>query len=181
MAAEDFRLTIGQAKITVDGDELNVHQADAAVFTAEPELIDVDLYDLVAYDKIVNGWKVEVKLVFDDENYEGFKLALAGVKEITDTDSETGQTTTTGLTDSPSLKSLRQTAKEIVIHPADLPSTDQRFDITIFKAVPTGSFERTYGKEQSSYEVTLTGLARTADATQASNYFRIGTDLVGAQ
>lgn len=167
--AEDLRLTIGMASITYGGVEVP-HQADACVFSASPILQEVDLYLAPAYDRIVEGWEVSVTVVVDEETYEGYKMALAGVEELKDSTTQE----VTGLTDGVGMKSLRKEAKELVIHPADLPIDDKSFDITIFKAIPTSEVERTYGKELAGYEITFTGLHRTGDPKQSGNYFRIG-------
>lgn len=169
--AEDIKLTIGIAEVTVDGTKVP-NMADAATFSAEPIFQEVDLYTAPNYDRIIEGWNVSLTIVVDEESYEGYKLALAGVNELVD--SVDGETVT-GLTDSPGLKSLRNEAKEIIIHPANAP--DNSFDITIFKAVPTGTFERSYSKEKTSYEIQFTALHKTGDYTQPSNYFLIGEDL----
>lgn len=161
--AEDIRLTIGMADVTIGGVSVG-RQADAMVFSAEPVLQEVDLYLAPSYDRIVEGWTVSATIVVDEESYEHYKMALAGVEE----------TAEGALTDGVGMKSLRKEAKEVVIHPADLPTEDKSFDITIFKAVPTGALERTYGKEVTGYEITLTGLHKTGDPKQSANYFRIG-------
>ncbi|WP_339227842.1 hypothetical protein NSQ77_20010 [Oceanobacillus sp. FSL K6-2867] len=161
--AEDMRLTIGMADVTVGGVKVG-RQADAMVFSAEPVLQEVDLYLAYAYDRIIEGWTVTATIVVDEESYEHYKMALAGVEEDTNG----------SITDGVGMKSLRKEAKELIIHPADLPESDKSFDITIFKAVPTGAVERTYGKEVAGYEITFTGLHRTGSPKESGNYFRIG-------
>jgi hypothetical protein len=168
MAVSIDNLTIGMADITVDGVAVP-HQADASTLNVEPEMIEIDLYELVAYDQRVNGYNVELAIVVDEENYNGLKLALSGVEEIVD--STTGETI--GLQDAPVLQSLRANAKEVVVHPRDMGSATDN-DITIFKAIEVGSFERSYGKEKTTYQITLKGLCKTADATQPGNYFLFG-------
>lgn len=165
----DINLTIGVADITVGGVAIP-HQADACVFTAEPILQQVDLYLAPNYDQIVEGWNVELKVVCDEDTYEGIQLALSGTEKI----AVAGETV--GIKDGVGMKSLRSSAQEIVIHPAKLPSTDKSFDITVFKAVSVGSYERTFGKEKTSYEITFKGLHKTGDETKAGNYFLIGED-----
>jgi len=174
--AEDIKLTIGVADIMVDGTPVP-NQADAATFSAEPILQQVDLYTAPHYDQRVEGWNVSLTIVVDEDSYEGYQMALAGSEKLEDpqysVDPELEQYS--GITDGVGQKSLRPSAKEIVIHPEG--ATDSRYDITIFKAVPTGTFERVYGKEKTSYEITFNGLHKTGDHTQMSNYFLIGEDL----
>ncbi|MBD1222748.1 hypothetical protein [Virgibacillus halodenitrificans] len=166
---QDLRLQVGMANITVGGVEVP-NQADAAVFSAEPRLIEIDLYTAPVYDRIIEGWDASVTITVDEESYEAYKMALAGVEEL----QNTGETV--GLQDGAGLQSLRKTAQEVIIHPANLPAEDKSFDITLFKAIPTSSLERSYGKEKTSYEITLTALHNTGDYKKFGNYFRIGED-----
>ncbi|WP_163581110.1 hypothetical protein [Gracilibacillus saliphilus] len=156
-------VTIGLANITVDGEEVP-RQADAATLSIEPQFIDVDLYTAYNFDKRIDGYNVTVTIVCDEDSIEGYKLAIPGVED----------TSTGGFQDGATHKSLRGSAKEIVIHPEEREASDQSMDVTIFKAIPTGSWERSYGKEKTQYEITLTALHNTGDRTQVGNYFRIG-------
>ncbi|WP_373892770.1 hypothetical protein [Virgibacillus sp. CBA3643] len=165
MAEVESNLTIGMADITIDGTSVP-RQADAAVFSAEPVIQEVDLYLVPAYDRIIEGWTVSTTVVVDEYSLEYYQMALGGMEEDE-----------TGFTDGKGMKSLRKEAKEVVIHPRDM-GDDTSLDITIFKAVPTGAFERTFGKEVAGYEITLTGLHKTGDPKQAGNYFRIGEPVV---
>lgn len=178
---ENINFTIGTASVTYGGVKVP-HAADAFTFTAEPILQQIDLYTAPNYDQRVEGWKVEGKLVVDEDSLDAYKMALAGVEMLEDplfgTDPDAKQYT--GLTDGVGFKSLRSTAKELVIHPDSLPASDKSLDVTIFMAASVGSFERVYGKEKTSYEITFTGLHKTGDSTKAGNYFRIGEDFTGA-
>jgi hypothetical protein len=165
----DIKLTIGVADITIDGLKVP-NQADAATFTAEPILTQVDLYTAPNYDQILEGWNVELKVVCDEDTFKGIQMALPGVETILES------TTEVGIKDGKGLQSLRSQAKEIVIHPANLPESDESFDITIFKAVPVGTYERVYGKDKTTYEITYKGLHKTGDHKKSGNYFLIGED-----
>ena len=44
----------------------------------------MDLYNAPNYDKIVQGWTVNLTLVVDEESYEGYMMALAGAEELVD-------------------------------------------------------------------------------------------------
>ncbi|MEC1786087.1 hypothetical protein [Schinkia azotoformans] len=166
----DLNLTIGTASVTVGGQPVP-NLADAVVFSATPRIIDVDLYQAANYDKRIDGWDVELRLIFDEASYAGYKLAMEGLDEQTFDDIDI-----IGLKDGKTHQSLRATAKEIVVHPAELPALEKEFDITIFKAVSIGTFERSFSKEKTQYEVTFRALHKTGDPTKSGNYFLIGED-----
>lgn len=163
------RFTIGVADITIGGNKVP-NQADAAVFTAEPILLDVDLYQVPNYDKILEGYNVQVQIVVDEDCIQGYEMALAGMEVV---DSEILVNPPIGLYDGGNQQSMRSKAKEVIIHPVAF-GEDDSYDIIIHKAIPIGSFERTYGKEKTSYTITLQGLAKTANVKDVNQYFQIG-------
>lgn len=165
----DIRIPIGLCSIKVGAEDL-AHQGDAAVFTAEPQYIDIDLYDLPKYDKILDGWDVRLTVTLDEESYEAIMQSLSA----SEAELHHVMNDVIGVKDGKLHQRMRNKAKEIVIHPNDLPENDDSFDITIFKAIAVSGYQRTYGKEQSKWEVTFEGLSRTGDPTQAGNYFHIG-------
>lgn len=134
-------------------------QGDAAVLKIEPEYIDINSYALGStYDKLVKTWNVTLEVVFEEETAEvmGLCVPLTGGK-----DSALGE-------------SLRAKAKQLVIHPHSA-GISKDFDVTIFKAVSTGSYERKYGLEQGKVAVTFTALVKDgATPGVAGNIFQIG-------
>ncbi|MCR1833132.1 hypothetical protein NSA56_01810 [Oceanobacillus caeni] len=162
MGTENFDLTIGMAHVTIGGEPVP-RQADAAVFSAEPIITDIDLYTAPNFDKMVEGWNVTCTIVVDVASLEGYKMALAGVEEGTDG----------SLSDGKGLQRMRGKAQEVVIHPVD-NGIDTSMDIIIHKAIPVGTFERTFGKEVTGYEIQLQGLHKSGDYRLSNNYFQIG-------
>ncbi|WP_214480966.1 hypothetical protein [Bacillus sp. SM2101] len=165
--AEDIKVLYGMSDILVDGMNIGV-QADAAEFIAKPELIDIDLYELKHYDKLIEAWDVRLKCAMHEEDYDKIMMILPFAEEIKD------GVTTKGIQDGKLWQSAREKAKEITVHPRKLPVDDKSYDITIFKAFPNTEYKRRYGKDTSKIEVEFQALARTGDPSTAGNYFRIG-------
>lgn len=144
-------ITYGEAALPVLGDK--------AVLTIEPEYIDINSYEIGGLvDKLVKTWKVSLDVVFEQETAEVMGLCIPlDAKE----DSALG-------------KSLRATGKELKIHPRSAGESEE-FDVTIFKAVSTGSYERIYGLEQGYVKVTFNALVKDgAKPGVKGNFFRIG-------
>lgn len=160
------KLIFGQADITFGSESIGL-QADKAVFKAEPKYTDIEIYDFGGVvDKICTGWDVTLEVVMAEES--AIKLAIP-VEEGTGSDDKPNYT------DSAVGMSLREKAQELLIHPRNA-GTATDTDITIFKAAPTGSFERVYGLEQGKIAVTFTAFVKDgAEAGKAGNYFRFGT------
>jgi hypothetical protein len=168
MAVTNINIPIGLADIKIAGTAL-AHQADAAVFMANPEFQAIDLYDVPKYDQYLTGWDVQLKVTLDDENYQAIMQSLTAGEEIVDATTSA----TTGVKDGALLQRMRSKAKEIIIHPQAL-GADTSYDIKIFKAIAISGFQRTYGKEKGSWEVTFQSLHRTGDPKDAGAYFVIG-------
>lgn len=168
MALDSKSITYGTSEVTYGGVAVP-NMADAAVLNITPQIIDIPLYEIQNYDAVVEDYNVEVTLTFDEESYEGYKLAIANLEE--NLDSTTSEVV--GLTDGATMKSLRATAQELIIHPKK-HDTSTDYDITVFMASPVGTLERTYAKDKTQYQVTFRGFHKTGDPSQAGNYFRIG-------
>lgn len=166
--ADEIKLQYGLCDITVGGTKEFAILGDVAEFTAEPQFEDIDLYEIPAYDKLLTGWDVRLKVVLEDYQYKNLELAMPMMKKITVGIEDIG------FTDGGLYQKARDKAVEIVIHPRDLLASDKQFDLTVFKAFPTTSFQKQYGKELSKWEVEFVGLSKTADPKQAGNYFLIG-------
>jgi hypothetical protein len=158
------KIGYGLADITIGGVDIG-SQGAAAELTFEPRHYDIEDYELGdAYDMILDSWNVQLKVTFQEEDYEKYKMAIPMLADIG----------TTGLQDGVVGQSARAKAKEIVVHPKKA-GTSQEFDITVFKGYPTGTVVLTYGKEKRQYEVTFKALPNTSDTSIEGNYFRIGT------
>jgi gamma-glutamylcyclotransferase (GGCT)/AIG2-like uncharacterized protein YtfP len=171
MANKDVNILFGMCDIWINGKKIENRQADKAQFSAEAKYIDIDLYDLPHYDKILESWDVKLNAVFYEEDYETIMRTLPHLEEIKD--SVTGETKS--LVDGKLWQRVRKDkCVEIRLHPRELPETDKHFDITLFKAFPNTQFNRVFGKEVGKIEVEFVGLARTGDPSQMANYFCIG-------
>ncbi|WP_391115988.1 hypothetical protein [Psychrobacillus sp. L3] len=164
----EIKVGFGLADIKVGGLDIGL-QGDGATFTAEPNYLDVETYELGLYDLYLDSWSVKLKVVFQEEGFEKLKMALPALQEL----KEDGEVV--GMTDGRIHQRVRDKAQEITIHPKDA-GEDTDYDITVFKAYPTGAFERAYGKEVVKYEVEFIGLPRTGDGSTGGNYFRIGQE-----
>lgn len=163
MAAAEKQFIFGMADITWGGEKLPT-LGDAAVLKIEPEFIDIESYELGGtYDRIAKSWKVSLEVVFEEETAKVITMAIP-VESLG---------ASAGYTDGALGMSLRAKAQELVLHPRNM--TDTSMDVTVFKAVPTGSYERRYGLEQGKVAVTFTAMLKDgAEAGKAGNYFRIG-------
>lgn len=167
---EDINLQIGMAKVYVNGQEIG-RQANAAELTASPMFINVDLYDLPHYDKLLEGWDTKLQVELYEEDYNKMKMMMPLLEEVKGDGSQVN-----GLTDGKLWQRVRDKTMKIVVHPAQLEDDVTDYDITIYKAFPTAEYKKTYGKDVSTAVVTFQGLARTSDPYKASNYFCIGED-----
>lgn len=167
--ANEIKLSYGLAEITVGGTDIGL-QGGAAEFTAEPIVYDIENYEVGLWDQVLDSWNVRLSVNFAQEDFEKLKLAIPFMQEIKQT------TTTIGLKDGAIGQTARALAKEIVVHPKSFGASTEG-DITIFKAFPTGSFKKSYGKEASTYTVEFRGLSKTGAKT-AGEFFRIGKETV---
>lgn len=166
--SNEIKVGFGLADVTVDGKDMGL-QGDAATFTAEPIMLEVDTYEAGVWDYYIDGWDVSLSVTFQDENFEKLKMALPTLDEL----KENGEVV--GLTDGGMHQRIRNRAVEVKVHPRDA-GDDTSTDVTIFKAVPVGVFERVYGKEVAGYQVEFKGLPVSGDVTKGGNFFRIGND-----
>ncbi|MBS4207444.1 hypothetical protein [Bacillus sp. FJAT-50079] len=166
--SNEIKVGFGLADITIGGQDMGL-QGDAATFTAEPQYLDVETYELGLYDLYLDSWAVSLKVVFQEESFDKLKMALPALDEIKN------GATTIGLTDGKIHQRMRDKAVEIKVHPKDA-GADTDYDLTIFKAFPTGAFERVYGKDVVKYEVEFKALPLTGDSSKGGNYFRIGQE-----
>lgn len=161
--ATSQKYIFGMADITWGESPIPV-QGDAAVLNITPEFIDITSYELGGVqDKICKSWNITLEVVFEEETAEIFQMALP----LTADSQQNYQDAALG-------ESLRAKAKELVIHPRSAGSSKD-FDITIFKAAPSGTLERRYGLEQGKVAVTFTAMLKDgAEAGSPGNYFKIG-------
>lgn len=170
MPGTQKQFIFGMADITWGGEKLPT-LGDAAVLKIEPEFIDIESYELGGtYDRIAKSWKVSLEVVFEEETAKVIQMAIP-VEELKD-----NLEAVKGYTDGALGMSLRSKAKELILHPRNMGES-KAMDVTIFKAVPTGSYERRYGLEQGKVAVTFTAMLKDgAEAGQPGNYFRVGEE-----
>lgn len=167
MTINSDKIQFGLADITIDEQKIGL-QADKATVSIEPVFEDIVVLDAgkEAYDKRLVGYKGTVEFVIAEEDLELYQYALVA-KKVTKLEKN-------ALIDMKIGTSLRKDfGKKIVIHPRN--ATDKDTDITIYKAVPSGSFSREYGLEQGKLAIKFDMLAKDdADFSKEGNYFCIG-------
>lgn len=163
MAENTQKYIFGLADITWGTDALPV-LGDAAKLTITPEYIDINSYEMGSIvDKIVKSYQVTVEVVFEEETAKIIQMAIPTTADANG-----------NLCDSALGESLRAKAKELLIHPRSAGDSKE-FDITIFTAVSTGNYERSYGLEQGKVVCTFTGLVKDgAVPGKLGNIFQIG-------
>lgn len=149
----------GPCRLTYDGVDLG-HTLGGVVFKAARDFTKVmaDKYGSTPVDYVLNGTEVTIEVTFaQTEWYQLDKAMLetssydgAGTADRVDVGGETGY-------------SLRQDAKQLIIHPLKNAATDYSDDITIYLAVSTGDIELPYKvDEQKAVQVTFTALVSEA-------------------
>lgn len=147
-------------------------QADAAVLTVEPVTIAIENYELGTLDEILDRYNVTLEMTFDSREAMFLGLPLA---KTTGSGADAGKVNYKDVAAGTSLRSLL--GGEIKIHPRNAGS-DVDYDMVIFKAVPTGSEQITFGKEKSVIKITFKALVKDdAVAGEEGNYFQIGPDI----
>jgi len=165
------KLIFGQADITFDGTPIPL-LAEAVFFKAEPTYTDIKIYDFGEgpVDKICTGWNITVTLALAEESIAALELAMPVTKQ-TGINADAGKF---NAVDAPVGQSLRAKGAELYIHPRQA-GLDKSTDITVYMAVPTGSFERNYGFEQGKIPVTFTAMPKDgAVSGESGNYFCFG-------
>ena len=159
-------IPVGPASITFDGSDVPLF-FDNVVLKIEEILKDIKApgsFGEMLLGKYVAGYKVTVTSSFMNENHDTLKFAM-GLKELTSGGSK-------NLVDN--ILGSQKVGKQLIIHPLDA-GVDVSRDITIYRAILTGNFERTYGFEQGKVPVTFEALVKDgADATSYKNMFCIG-------
>lgn len=145
----------GPCQITFDGVDVG-HTQDGVDITVEREFADVlvDKYGTTPIDKVLVGTKAMIKFKMAQPNWRQLNIAMpetssydgAGTLDRTDIGGDTGY-------------SLRQDAKQLLIHPLKNAPTDVEDDVTIYKAVSHGTITLPYKiDEQEVIEVEMIAL-----------------------
>ncbi|MBU9714417.1 hypothetical protein [Evansella tamaricis] len=164
--SEDIKLQYGKCDVYVDGEKAVDLIGEACTFTATPQYEDIDLYEIPNYDKSLEGWEVTFSLVLEDYAKEKLELGMPMLSN------QLG-----ALVDGRLGQRARDKAVELRIRPRGADITDTQDDLVIYKAFPVSPFEKTYGKEKSTWTIEFEALSKTADPSQAGNYFSIGEEL----
>jgi hypothetical protein len=145
---------VGPCSIVFNGVDLG-HTLDGVEFTAERDFADVkvDKYGETPIDKVLTGTRVMIKFKLAQPNYRQLDMSMpetssydgAGTLDRIDLGGDAGY-------------SLRQDAKQLVIHP--LKNTGSVVDdITIYRAVSFDTITLPYKiDEQNVVEVNMIGL-----------------------
>lgn len=168
------KLIFGQSDITFGGVALPL-LAEAVVLKVEPSYTDIKVYDFGegAVDRICTGYNITITTALAEESVAALQLAIP-----VSTQTDTVDSLKTNLADAPVGTSLRAFGKELKIHPRSA-GLDTSTDVVIFKAIPTGTFERNYGFEQGKIPVTFTAVVKDgAKAGKIGNYFTFGDPTV---
>lgn len=166
----DITIAMGAEPLIFDGKDYL--QADGGELSLTPTFKNLTFKDTgdTVDQRRLGGWEGTVTFVVGQEDLKLMKLALGPVKEIMSTDPEPA---VVGLTDAKMGTILE--GYKVTIHPRVLPTSDKRFDYTIYKMASTGGITRAYNDEQTTYTITLTMMPRDGmDASQDSNFFYSG-------
>lgn len=178
MANVASKLIYGQADVTFGGNDVPAI-AERVVFRAEPVYEDLtQSYEFgdVPLDKAIRGWNVTCEMAFAEESLAAINMAISTSEGVDSVDAQKKAYFDTPI--GSTLSGLGIGA-ELKIHPRS--EADDALDIIVFKAVPTGVFERVYGLEQGQIPVTFTGMIKdSADPTVKGNIFRIGPAITEA-
>lgn len=166
----DITIAMGETPLIFDGKDYL--QADGGELNLTPTFRDLSFKDTgdTVDQRRLGGWEGTVTFVVGQEDLKLMKLALGPVKEIMSADPTP---VLSGLTDAKMGTILD--GYKVTVHPRVLPSSDKRFDYTIYKMASTGGITRAYNDEQTTYTITLTMMPRDGmDASKDSNFFYTG-------
>lgn len=166
----DGSTIVFDGKVTDDGKHFL--QAEGAELSIKTTFNDIKTADTGEsnLDDIVSGHEVTVKVTATQENFNLYKLAMAGVSEIKSTDS----LTTVGLTDAALGTSNRKRAVKVTIHPRQYGAS-KKYDIVIYKAASKSDLNRTYKNEQGNYDIELQAYPRDGfDMSKPGNFYYMG-------
>jgi hypothetical protein len=149
----------GPCKVTLDGVDLG-HTLGGITFTADRDLtkVMVDKYGTTPIDYVLNGTEAKLEFTLAQTEFAQTDPAMpetssyngAGALDRTDIGGDAGY-------------SLRQDAKQMIIHPLKNVATDLGDDITLYLAVSTGSFVLPYLVDgQKTLACTYTALVSEA-------------------
>lgn len=166
----DITISMGETPLIFDGKDYL--QADGGELSLTPSFKDITFKDTgdAPDQRRLGGWEGTVTFVVGQEDLKLMKLALGPVKEVFDAATPA---VAVGLTDA-KMGTILQ-GYRVTIHPRVLPSTDKRFDYTIYQMASTGGISKPYNDEQTTYTITLTMMPRVGmDASKDSNFFYTG-------
>lgn len=145
---------IGAASVTFDGNSLG-HTKDGVEFSFKRTFEDlmVDQYGETVVDKALKGQELTIKCYLAEPNTSNLSIAIPeGDYSVGDVSERLGVGTDAGDT-------LRQYAKELVIHPLKNADDDDSEDIVVYKAVSVEAVPMMYKIDsQRIIEVTFLAL-----------------------
>lgn len=178
-AAGDPETSFGLADITLYDEEVEfmkldgstILQADGGEVNITPSYKDINFKDTgdTVDEKRLGGWAGTVMFVVGQDDLRLFQLQLSSVDAVVDSVSSD----VVGYTDSKIGTKLK--SYKVVIHPRIFPTSDKRFDITIYQMASTGGIVKPYNDEHTKMTITLEMQPRKGlDASKGANFFYTG-------
>lgn len=167
-------ITIGTGPDAIVFDGATNLQAEGGEITLEPSFEDIVIADFgtSAYDKRFTGMDGTVTIVAAEDTIKMLELAMNYAETITET---ADPATTVGLMDGKIGASMRAKAKQITIHPRQLPASDKSMDITIYKAASIGGFTKSFANSQGNRTIEFSMFPRDGfDAKKPGNFYYVG-------
>lgn len=139
MAFDPISVGLGPCRITYGGEDLGSTK-DGTTLTYTPEVFEMtaDEFGNTPYDAVLIGEVVTVTTNLLMSTFTQLQAAMPAGTLVTGADSKKK------LTFGGATKRLAALAKELVLHPLELPDEDKSADVTIWKAIAWGNVELAY-------------------------------------
>lgn len=141
MAFDPISVGLGPCRITYGGEDLGSTK-DGTTLTYTPEVFEMtaDEFGNTPYDAVLIGEVVTVSTNLLMSTFTQLQAAMPAGTLVTDGADPSRQALTFG----GATKRLAAIAKELVLHPLELPDEDKSADVTIWKAIAWGNVELAY-------------------------------------
>lgn len=144
MAFDPISVGFGPCRVTFDGKDLGSTKGGTTVtYTPEVYEMTVDEFGNTPYDAVLIGEVLTVTTQLAMSTWEQLQAAMPAGTLITDSNDPAKKKLTFG----GATRRLAALAKELILHPLELPDTDKSADLTIYKAIAWGNVELAYNLE----------------------------------